>query len=687
MYHDDLAFLRIAESPPGAPLADCREPSLGPSLDPDADDEDEKLFLSYLFPEMAPWRRIVRRLGLPLDRVASCAALARSNGTDFQSELIASGLVEDDRFYRALAAELGVDYLPSLDATRMIVSEQHAVSFLRRHAWHIPVRMAERDGSTVFVIAPEKVRLDALRAMLAARPAIVPRLRLTAPRALRAALFERVRMNLARAAASDLFDRHPGYSARLVLNSWQACFIGAAAVAFPVTLAAAPVQTWAGLHFFFSFFFLACVGLRFAAIQAAVRQPSAKVRPPAPADLPTFSILVALYKEAQIVPHLLTALDRLVWPRSKLDIKLVCEEDDKETLSALAAHRLAPWIEVVRVPVHGPRTKPKALAYALPLARGELVGLYDAEDEPGPRQLLEAWQSFRAGGPRLACVQAPLEISNRSAGPLPLMFHFEYAALFRGILPWLSSLRLLLPLGGTSNHFRRAVLEKVGGWDPHNVTEDADLGLRLARFGYRTDTIATPTFEAAPLELGVWVRQRTRWFKGWLQTWLVHMRNPWRTARELGIGSFIIMQILFAGMVLSALAHPFLVVTAFVLAAELFMERPMGALKSVLFAVDVTNIACGYTAFLLLGWQSLRGMERLRFWRVVLLTPVYWVLLSFAAWRALLQLLDQPHLWEKTPHPAQPAGSGRDQPFRSSAGPSRMIFGSASPSAPRSRPE
>ena len=187
------------------------------------------------------------------------------------------------------------------------------------------------------------------------------------------------------------------------------------------------------------------------------------------------------------------------------------------------------------------------------------------------------------------------------------MFAFEYAALFRGLLPWLSGKRLLLPLGGTSNHFRRAVLEEVGGWDPYNVTEDADLGVRLARFGYRTETIACPTYEAAPDTFATWLPQRTRWFKGWMQTWLVHMRDPFRLARDLGFGSFLIAQILFAGMVLSALAHPFLVVTALVLVVELALARPMGVWKSVLFAVDVVNIACGYLSFLLLGWQTLKA--------------------------------------------------------------------------------
>ena len=152
----------------------------------------------------------------------------------------------------------------------------------------------------------------------------------------------------------------------------------------------------------------------------------------------------------------------------------------------------------------------------LPLASGEFVALYDAEDHPHPKQLLHAWQKFREAPPQVACVQAPLEIANSRAGIVARMFAFEYAALFRGMLPWLSAKRLLLPLGGTSNHFRRSALEEVGSWDPYNVTEDADLGMRLARFGYRIETIACPTWESGRRTFATWLPQRTRWFKGWM---------------------------------------------------------------------------------------------------------------------------------------------------------------------------
>ena len=186
------------------------------------------------------------------------------------------------------------------------------------------------------------------------------------------------------------------------------------------------------------------------------------------------------------------------------------------------------------MPPGPPRTKPKALNYALQLIRGDYVVLYDAEDRPHPLQLLEAWRRFETGDEWLACVQAPLQISNGTRGIIPLMFAFEYSALFRGLLPWLSGHRALLPLGGTSNHFRKNALDEIGGWDPYNVTEDADIGLRLARFGYHTGTISLPTWEDAPEALSIWLPQRTRWFKGWLQSWLVHMRSPKALLRDVG---------------------------------------------------------------------------------------------------------------------------------------------------------
>ena len=187
------------------------------------------------------------------------------------------------------------------------------------------------------------------------------------------------------------------------------------------------------------------------------------------------------------------------------------------------------------VPDRAPHTKPKALNYALQFARGDFVVVYDAEDRPQPDQLRRAWEVFRHAPPELGCLQAQLNIYNPRQSWLTRQFTIEYSALFDAILPALERLRLPVPLGGTSNHFPRATLISVGAWDPYNVTEDADLGIRLARQGYRTGVLGSTTWEEAPPVFGIWIKQRTRWLKGWMQTYLVHTRDLRRLNRDLGL--------------------------------------------------------------------------------------------------------------------------------------------------------
>jgi len=612
--------------------------------------DDGFVFALHLFPQLDEWLPLLRKLSIRAGDAAYFASLAARNGTDFQTELLASGIVAEVDYCEALARQLGIGHAISVDPDRLIVSDEFAAAFLRRSSWHLPIKLAERNGATSYLIVPSRLGIGHLSKLIASHPKIRERLRMVAPRTLREALMSRLGPTLVRQATNDLFDRYPDLSARIVASAWQGAIVGAMLIALPAAVWLSPGGSWVAMHILCSIFFLSCVGLRIAAAISGrlAREPDCDK--PSPADLPVYSVLVALYREAAVVPELVAALRRIDWPSSKLEIKLVCEEDDVTTLAALDTQALPPNMEVVRVPIFGPRTKPKALAYALPLTGGEFVALYDAEDQPHPGQLLSAWRKFDGSPADVACVQAPLEIDCSGGGLLARMFSFEYAGLFRGLLPWLSANQTLLPLGGTSNHFRRSALEEVGGWDPYNVTEDADLGVRLARFGYRTETIACPTVESSPETFATWLPQRTRWFKGWLQTWLVHMRHPALLMVELRPASFVVGQILCAGMVLSALAHPFLFISGIVLAVDLALERPSATWKSALLAVDIVNVGCGYLSFLLLGWRNLRLGEKLGFWKVVLFTPVYWMMMSIAAWRAVWQLWRRPHLWEKTPH-------------------------------------
>jgi cellulose synthase/poly-beta-1,6-N-acetylglucosamine synthase-like glycosyltransferase len=233
--------------------------------------------------------------------------------------------------------------------------------------------------------------------------------------------------------------------------------------------------------------------------------------------LPTYTIVAALYREAASIDGLLRALARLDYPPEKLDVILAVEADDAETRSAIERRTARLPVSIIVVPPGDPRTKPKALNAALPFARGDFIVIYDAEDRPEPDQLRRAYDAFARGGARLACVQARLSIDNTADGWLTGLFTAEYAGQFDVFLDGLTALRLPLPLGGSSNHFRTHVLRKACGWDAYNVTEDADLGMRLARLGYRSEMIASTTYEEAPAQFAPWLRQRTRWFKGWMR--------------------------------------------------------------------------------------------------------------------------------------------------------------------------
>jgi len=396
--------------------------------------------------------------------------------------------------------------------------------------------------------------------------------------------------------------------------------------------------------------FLAWLALRLATLFAGYSWGD-RGRDPPDHELPVYTVIAALYREAASLDGLLTAIERLQYPREKLDLIVAVEADDRDTRAALNKRRNRMPVTVIPVPVVGPRTKPKALNVALPFARGNFTVIYDAEDRPEPDQLRRALRAFRAGGERLACVQARLCIDNTEDGYLAGLFTAEYAGQFDVFLPGIAAFHLPLPLGGSSNHFRTERLREVGGWDAYNVTEDADLGMRLARFGYPASVISSTTYEEAPAKLGPWLRQRTRWFKGWMQTWLVHVRRPARLRRDLGLKGFVGFQLIVGGNALAALVHPlFIASLTYSIVSGAPMWRGDGVSVAILAALYGTTIVIGYATSAYLGWLGLKRRRLLASAWVLILTPLHWLLLSLAAWRALYQLVVAPYAWEKTEH-------------------------------------
>ncbi len=399
------------------------------------------------------------------------------------------------------------------------------------------------------------------------------------------------------------------------------------------------------------------VMLKLAALLAVLsKTPPAPVRPASVARLPTVSIMVALLREADIAPRLVRRLGRLDYPRDLLDVLLVVEESDTLTRAALDASDLPGWMRIITVPDGALRTKPRALNYALDFCRGSLIGIYDAEDAPDPAQIRSVVEHFHQRSARVACLQGVLDFYNPKTNWIARCFALEYATWFRVMLPGLQRLGLPIPLGGTTLFFRRAALEALGGWDAHNVTEDADLGIRLYRRGYRTEVITTVTREEANCHAMPWVRQRSRWIKGYMMTWRVHMRDPRALWRDLGPRGFAGFQVLILGSLLHALLAPVLLSFWLMIVG---LPHPIGdALPQQaflwLFGLFLFSEAISLTA----GYIGLKrsGQPIHPVWLLAL--HLYHPLASLAAWKALYEVLRRPFFWDKTRHGRHDTVSG-----------------------------
>lgn len=382
---------------------------------------------------------------------------------------------------------------------------------------------------------------------------------------------------------------------------------------------------------------------------------------------PRLSLLVPLYRETPMVPEIAAALAATDYPRELLDVKILIEADDPATRAALAAAALPGWISVLTVPEGAPRTKPRALNYALDFCRGEIVGILDAEDRPDADQFRRVARHLMAAPPEVACVQCQLSYFNTGDTWITRCFQIEYSIWFDVLLRGFQRLGLPIPLGGTSVYFRRAVLPELGGWDAHNVTEDADLGMRLARRGLRCEVVDATTHEEASGQVLPWIRQRSRWLKGYLLTWLSHMRAPRRLWRDLGPAGFVGFNVLLLGGALSYLAMPLFWLSV---AAWLGTGRGLwgGTVPDALLAPLGVMLAFGQAVMLGCAVLAMRrrGTPRLICWVPVL--PFYWTLGAIAAWKAVAEFVVAPYYWDKTCHGqsaelrrarAAPGGGGR----------------------------
>ena len=368
--------------------------------------------------------------------------------------------------------------------------------------------------------------------------------------------------------------------------------------------------------------------------------------------LPEYSILCPLYKEWQVLPQFVEGMSQLDYPKEKMQVMLLLEENDKQTIQKAREFDLPSNFEIVIVPDSKPKTKPKALNYGLKKARGKFIVVYDAEDVPEKNQLKKAIIAFEKAGKRVKCIQAKLNFYNPHQNVLTRIFTAEYSLWFDLVLTGLQSIHAPIPLGGTSNHFRKEDLHELMGWDAFNVTEDADLGMRIVKQGYRTAIINSTTREEANSSLSNWFWQRTRWIKGYMQTYFVHMRRPGEFLNKRREPHIITFQLVIGGKISSMLINPIMWILT--IAYFLFRAKIGTTIESFfpqpIFYMGIFSLVFGnflYMYYYMMGCSK-RGQSEIV--RYVFLVPFYWLVISTAAYVAAYKLVKEPHYWSKTKH-------------------------------------
>lgn len=587
-------------------------------------------------------------------------AIQARTGARFGAVLVSLGHINKLAVAQVLARQLGLPFRnllqdpPRAEVVRLIPDT------LAREAGAVPTAIEEDGSVTVGFVDPldEAARRKVEEALK--RPI---RTQVISEYDLQWILDRVYRQEYIQKSVTELYYRRPDESAYITFTTPQLVILLAVGLAVLVGAILKPTYTLVTVNIILTTIYLIITSYRAYLMYKGLRlKPQEALYPTEPLeipdrDLPTYTILVPLFREREVLPTLLQAIANLDYPHTKLDVKLLFEESDPETLAAAKALRPPGYFQFVVVPNVPPQTKPKACNYGLISAVGQYCVIYDAEDIPERDQLRKAVAAFRQVEPDVVCLQARLNFYNRDQNILTRWFTAEYSMWFDVFLPGLNATRAPIPLGGTSNHFITERLREMGAWDPFNVTEDADLGVRLHRAGYRTamlgsttyEQAASTTYEEANSQLRNWIRQRSRWVKGYMQTWLVHMRYPWRLFKDVGLKNFISFHVTVGGTPFTLLVNPWywLVFLLWILTR---WDVIYIAFPGVLYYLSLISLIVGNAYFIYFNAVAAyaRGYHNLVLY--AFLSPFYWVLMSIGAWKGFYQLLVKPYYWEKTIH-------------------------------------
>lgn len=602
---------------------------------------------------------LLSRGAVTQQQLEEALAMQSSSGGRLGEILLFLGYVTEEELYRALADQQGLELLSGevdlsgVPALPYETAARYGAIVIREKADSFLVAVKSR-------LAPEALR--EIEDYLGKRALQVL---MTDEESLR--FWEQVyRTHEINNSVFGLYDRQPENSAIITFTSPQLAVLLGLLLFFIVALAA----NWHATLLAFVIvcqiaYLLMAIGKFWIVLKGAQNNAQLHYTPEQVAavdesKLPVYTLLIPVYKEKEVVQQLIQRIRKMDYPKYKLDVRILLEEDDTETIALVRSLHLPAYFTPIVVPSAKPQTKPKACNYGLLHARGEYVVIYDAEDRPEPDQLKKAYLAFQELPEEYVCIQAKLNYFNSRQNTLTKLFTQEYSMWFELLLVGIMQMDIPIPLGGTSNHFKMSFLKKVGGWDPFNVTEDADLGVRLYKYRYKTAILDSRTWEEANSNIRNWIRQRSRWIKGYMQTFLVHMRNPVQFCRQVGFRGFLgYLAIIFGTPFLPLINPIFWGLFIFWLCThapwiQALFPGPLYYLATIQMVVGnfilvYINLLGTYYVIRDCALQK-RQPFSYSLIRYGLLTPLYWILMSIAAYKALFQLFAKPHYWEKTNH-------------------------------------
>ena len=577
--------------------------------------------------------------------------LAERTNTHVGQALIHRGYITENQLYAFLSKQTGI---PLFDLSRVTLSKEVAETFTPDEEWEWGILPLSKDDQTLVVGVIDPVNQDSLtivkqKTNLDVKPVLITE------RDFEKALEELFKEQYTSRSVSALLSRSPENSAAQVLTKTQKIWTAI------ISMMLLGLAIWnldnflIGLNAVFTIIYITMVVYKFFLISSAIGSDlevsisDEELEALRDDELPTYTILIPVYKEAAVLPSLLKAVENLDYPKIKLDVKVLLEQDDAETIASFHNSNPPEYIQALIVPTSLPKTKPKACNYGLIHAKGELLVIFDAEDQPDPDQLKKIVIAFKKSPANVICMQAKLNYFNRQQNILTQWFSSEYSMWFDLFLPGLDASNVPIPLGGTSNHFKKFALIEAGAWDPHNMTEDADLGIRLYKLGYRTKIVDTTTYEEANSSVKNWIRQRSRWVKGHIQTWLVHMRHPIQLIRDIGFKAFFSFQMVVGGNIFTVILNPvyWVITLSWVLFRFDFISE---LFPGPIHYMGAFSLYFGNFAFTYMNVAGAMGRGYYDMVKTTLLSPIYWGLMSIGGWRGFIQVITKPHYWEKTIH-------------------------------------